>query len=107
MNISWPIHWREDIVYVFLYDLKIFNQFRVLCLDTKYSPVVFFKLFYNKCIVATLFISLIFFTAIHSIFDPCVSHLRNKHKSRENKENEKRIVKRDKEDSISAMHTSG
>ena len=87
MNISWPIHWRGDIVYGFLYDLNFLNQFRVLCLDTKYSPVVFKNIFIINVLLplCLFFISLIFFTAIHSIFDPCVSHLRNKHKSRENK----------------------
>lgn len=40
-----------------------------------------------------------------SISDPCVSYLRNKHESRERKENEKRIAKGDEGDSVSAMHT--
>lgn len=50
------------------------------------------------------FASLIYFRAILSAPDPCVSHLRSKYQSRESKENEKRLVKRHKGDSVHAIH---
>lgn len=49
------------------------------------------------------FVSLIYFIAILSVPDPRVSRLRNKFQSRESKDNEKKLVKRDKGDSVSAI----